>query len=176
MKRVIVIIDGSNLYHKLKSFQIHNLINFKYIDLVKKLVGRRKLIKATYYIGSIRSDNRDEKTAQLYNSQLKLFNNLFHQKIDVEKGYLMKNKDGTYHEKGVDVKMAVDLLIGAYENIYDTAIVISSDSDLVPAIKKVREKMKSIEYVGFKNKPSYGLIMNADKTILLTKLQLESLS
>ena len=84
----------------------------------------------------------------------------------------MKN-DGVFHEKGVDVKIAVDLLVGAYENLYDTAILISSDTDLIPAIQKVKQLGKEVEYIGFSHKPSYGLIKNASETRLLTKNEIE---
>ena len=67
--------------------------------------------------------------------------------------------DGNIREKGVDVKLAVDLMIGAVDNLYDTAIIISSDTDLIPAIKYIRNaKKKNIEYVGFGDTPSFGMI------------------
>lgn len=43
-------------------------------------------------------------------------------------------------EKGIDVKLATDLIVGAIDNRYDSAIVVSSDADLVPAIDWVRTK------------------------------------
>lgn len=53
-------------------------------------------------------------------------------------------------EKGIDVKIATDLLIGAMDNKYDVAAVVSSDSDLVPAIDIVRRRFhKKVEYIGF---------------------------
>ena len=82
-------------------------------------------------------------------------------------GHMLKTDN--YHEKGVDVLIAVDLLIGAYENLYHIAILVSSDTDLIPAIKKVRSMKKKIEYIGFSHKPSYGLIANSDVRRLLIK-------
>jgi len=63
-----------------------------------------------------------------------------------------------YREKGIDVKLAVDLIVGAIDNKYDTAVIVSSDSDIIPAIDWVRYRTnKKIEYVGFsiidKNNP-----------------------
>ena len=53
-------------------------------------------------------------------------------------------------EKGIDVKIAVDLMIGAMDGKYDTAILVSSDTDLVPAMDLVRLRFrKKIEYIGF---------------------------
>jgi len=86
-------------------------------------------------------------------------------------GHMLK-ADG-YHEKGVDVQIAVDILIGAYENLYDTAILVSSDTDLIPALAKARSMKKKIEYIGFSHKPSYGLITHSDIRRLLAKDDLQ---
>ncbi len=46
----------------------------------------------------------------------------------------------TYHEeKESDVQMAIDMLDLAYKNKYDKCILVSGDSDLMPAIKKILE-------------------------------------
>jgi len=81
--------------------------------------------------------------------------------------------DGVYHEKGVDVKIAVDVLVGAYEDLYDEAILISSDTDLIPVIKKVRHLEKKVEYIGFSHRPSLALQRYASLTRLVIKEELE---
>jgi uncharacterized protein (TIGR00288 family) len=78
-----------------------------------------------------------------------------------------------YLEKGVDVQIAVDLVSGAYENHYDRVILMSSDTDLLPALEKVRSKGKKITYVGFSHKPSHALIEYSDIRRLLTREDLE---
>ena len=78
----------------------------------------------------------------------------------------MKNA-GVYHEKGVDVGLAVDLLVGAYENNYDKALVVSSDTDLVPAKRKVIMLKKEVEYIGFAHLPSLGIQKYATRSRLL---------
>ena len=87
----------------------------------------------------------------------------------------MKN-EGVYHEKGVDVQIAVDLVVGAYENLYDTAMVLSSDTDLIPAMKKVLAKGKSVEYIGFGHSPSLAMQTAATVSRLLVKDDLVSFS
>ena len=53
-------------------------------------------------------------------------------------------------EKGIDVMLAIDLIVGAVEDIYDMAIIVSSDADLLPAIEWIRKtKNKQVMYVGF---------------------------
>lgn len=164
-------IDGSNLYHKLKEIDIKNIIYFQYGNLAGWLAGENRLVIAKrYYVGAVRARERDKKPIKMQENQVRLFNHLGSKSegYSIQRGYLMKN-DGVFHEKGVDVKIAVDLLVGAYENMYDTAILISSDTDLIPAIQKVRQLKKDVEYIGFSHKPSYGLIKNATETRLLTK-------
>ena len=73
----------------------------------------------------------------------------------------------------MDEKERIFILIGAYENLYDTAILVSSDTDLIPALAKAREMKKKIEYIGFSHKPSYGLITHSDIRRLLTKDDLQ---
>ena len=68
--------------------------------------------------------------------------------------------------------MAVDLLKGAYLNFYDKAFLVSSDSDLIPAILEIKSVGKKVVYVGFKHRPSYALMRNCSKSILLSKKDL----
>lgn len=46
-----------------------------------------------------------------------------------------------FEEKGSDVQLAVQLVKDASFDLYDTAIVISNDSDLQPAIDAVERHM-----------------------------------
>jgi uncharacterized LabA/DUF88 family protein len=174
IKRVAVYIDGSNLYYKLKDCEIKNITYFGYAALSQWLARERKIIAKRYYVGVVRSKEGDAKSKKMQEGQVKLFNHLQSNKeeFNVQRGYLMRS-DGAFHEKGVDVKIAIDLLAGAYEDMYDTAILISSDTDLIPAIQKVRQLGKKVEYIGFSHKPSYGLIKNANETRLLTKNEME---
>lgn len=82
-------------------------------------------------------------------------------------GHMLKSD--VYHEKGVDVLIAVDMLVGAYENFYDKIILVSSDTDLLPAILKVKQLGKEIEYVGFGHKASHAMIANCSSSYLLRK-------
>ena len=75
-------------------------------------------------------------------NQRKLLGKLQKQGWEIGFGHMLKTDK--YHEKGVDVLMAVDLLVGAYENIYDTAILVSGDGDFVPAIQRVQKLNKKV--------------------------------
>ncbi|MEK7653099.1 MAG: NYN domain-containing protein [Patescibacteria group bacterium] len=166
-ERIFILIDGNNFYHRLKELELVNLLSFDYEKLTKFLIGRRFLVSKNYYIGAIREERNNPKSKKLMIGQQKLVGKLQKDNWVVKFGHMLKTDD--YHEKGVDVQIAVDLLIGAYENFYDAAILVSSDTDLIPALAKAREMKKKIEYIGFSHKPSYGLITHSDIRRLLTK-------
>lgn len=172
--RVAVFIDGSNFYFKLKSLNLINTSSFDFKKFINWLYRDRRVIYKGYYIGVVRAESNNKKGQELRKAQIKLFNFLRSKKqcFVIKKGYLMKN-DGVYHEKGVDVQLAVDILIGAYENTYDTAIIISSDTDLLPAMEKAKALGKQIEYIGFAHQPSFAMQRYATLSRLLIKEELE---
>lgn len=170
-ERVFIIIDGSNFYHRLKELDLVNLLLFDYEKFAGFLARNRVLFSKNYYIGAIREEPNNSKSKKLMIGQQKLGGKLQKGGWTIKFGHMLKT-DG-YHEKGVDVQIAVDILIGAYENLYDTIILVSSDTDLIPALAKARSMKKKIEYIGFSHKPSYGLISHSDIRRLLTKEDLE---
>lgn len=176
-KKVAVYIDGSNFYFRLKSPQLNlkNLSKFDFRGFAKWLARDREIVSCRYYIGVIRAKEDNRKGREMRREQQRLFSHLqsSEQNFIIKRGYLMKN-DGVYHEKGVDVKLAIDLLIGAYENIYDSAILVSSDTDLIPAIKKVKFLNKDVEYIGFAHQPSFGLQKVVSLSRLLIKEDVEN--
>ena len=166
-ERVFIIIDGNNFYHRLKELKLTDLLSFDYEKFAQFLFGRRILASKNYYIGAIREERNNPKSKELMIGQQKLIGKLQKGNWVIKFGHMLKTDE--YHEKGVDVQIAVDILIGAYENLYDTTILVSSDTDLIPALAKARSMKKKIEYIGFSHKPSYGLITHSDIRRLLTK-------
>ena len=155
-------------YHRLKELGAHKLLQFDYAGFTNFLLAERTAAFRRYYIGAIREEEGNLKSKELMAAQRRLTGHLQNNGWEVMFGHMLKNR-GVYQEKGVDVQIAVDLVVGAYENQFDAAIIISSDTDLIPAIAKVRSKGKTVEYVGFSKRPSYGLIAHADERRLLTR-------
>lgn len=52
-------------------------------------------------------------------------------------------------EKGVDTLIVTDMIRLAWENAYDLAVLASSDSDLVPAVKFLSQKARKVVQAGF---------------------------
>ena len=172
MERVSIIIDGSNFYHRLKESDLKkHLLAFRYDLFASFLLSGRIGAWKRYYIGAIREERGNPKSHSLMIDQQKLIGRLTRDKWEIQFGHMLKT-DG-YHEKGVDVLMSVDMLVGAYENQYDTLALVSSDTDLIPALAKIRSMNKRVEYIGFSSLPSYGLIKHSDIRRLLTQGDLE---
>lgn len=124
--------------------------------------------KVVYYTGEIRQFEGNKKSESLYAGQQKLFTHLRNQNIEVKLGYLLMSA-GKFHEKGVDVQIAVDIVRGAIKNEYDTCYLISSDTDLLPAIQTAKDEKKKIVYVGFESFISKALSKNCSSYIILKK-------
>lgn len=72
-----------------------------------------------------------------------------------------------FREKGVDVRIAVDMVALACDGKVKTIILASSDSDLQPAIKEVRGRKVECVYLGFEAQPNKGISYTANRTILM---------
>jgi len=167
-ERVFIVIDGSNFYYKLKGLGYKHLIKFDYLSFIKWIARGRKISSSCFYIGQVREEPENEKSKQLKRNQDRFLACLKNFGLEVKTGYILKS-DKEYHEKGVDVQIAVDICMKAVRNEYDLLILISSDTDLIPAIKEVKKLAKKIEYVGFDFNPSFALIRFSDFRTLLKK-------
>lgn len=168
-EKVAVYIDGSNFYGYLKDKEINfpKGAKFNFKQFVDFLVSdKRQLVSKRYYTGVFRNFDGSDKSKSLVSGQQKFFSNLENDGFTIKRGRIMP-VDKVYKEKGTDVKIAVDLIVGAVDNLYDTAILVSSDTDLIPAISYIKYKKKKIEYVGFAHSPSLGIQKYADLSRLL---------
>ena len=81
------------------------------------------------------------------------------------------DKKYAYFVKGDDVKMSNTLLMGAVDNSYDVAIVVSGDEDFIDTIKIARERYgKKIGNAYFSKSSSSNLRAACDFTINLNKI------
>ena len=127
-----------------------------------------------YYTGTVSEKIGDKRSKEAMSKQTSLFTRLSDSHWEIKTSKLRKRleeikidervvdykeilKRGIekiqyerLREKGIDVKLATDLIVGAVDNRYDVAVVVSSDADIIPAIDWVRNrKHKKVEYIGF---------------------------
>lgn len=139
-ERVIVYVDGFNLYFGMLDAGIEG----KWLDLWQlagNLLKENQELMAVKYFTSRVSHNPDKQKRQttyleaLENSSVKLFYG--HYQSAAIECLRCGNVWATYNEKMTDVNIATEIILDAYADLYDMAMLISGDSDLVPPIKKV---------------------------------------
>jgi len=153
----MVFIDGSNLFFAM----IDNVESPKldYQKFVRRLCGtNRKLVRAYYYDAPV----KQQEDLARYQKQQRFFNALRNlEYFDVRLGRIERGR-----QKGVDVLLAVEMIKYAENEAYDTAIIVSGDSDLVPAVELVKSMGRHVEVAFFDQ--CYHLKGVADKMIVLT--------
>jgi uncharacterized LabA/DUF88 family protein len=177
--KTLVIIDGSNTYFKIKSTYPTRMshLDIDYPKLIAAKTGVNTIdLDIRYCIGKIRVNKKSkdiEKSMKLRSSQQKLFAALAKQGLSVITGFLLEDING-FREKGVDVRMAADIICSAYEKSHTGIIILSSDTDLIPAINIAKSKGITTTYLGFAIQPSIALTKTCTKTVLISQLDIEN--
>lgn len=170
--RAIIFIDGNNFYFRLKDLTVSlsgrvRLLDFSYRSFASWLIGENELVEIRYYIGALKRQMGNNKAEEMYANQQKLFAHLQQQGVVIRLGQLIQHPDRTFHEKGVDVRLSVEMIRFARENRYDLAYLLSSDTDLVAAVEEVQSFGKKVQYVGVAKRQSFGLTKVADDVRIL---------
>jgi len=148
VQRVVVYIDGFNLYYGLreKKWQRYYWLNIH--SLSEKLLSpRQELIRVRYFTARIVNSPKDPEKIKRQDAYIEALEML--PGVSVHFGKFSPRKRtcftcgarwNTYEEKMTDVNIAVEMLSDAQDNRFDTAIIVSGDSDLVGPIRAVRKR------------------------------------
>jgi len=148
--RTIAYIDGFNLYHSLSPRT--GLSGYKWLDLRKlcelSLPPKHKLIEINYFSTLAHWDAEKIKRHKHYISALETKGITFipgrFQKVRRRCHGSCQEWYKTHVEKKTDVNMAVHLLEDAVNKQYEKALILTADSDIVPAVhalKRVRPEL-----------------------------------
>jgi len=147
LERVMIFIDGSNLYHSLKD-------NFHRTDIdiggfCQKLLEKRRLIRIYYYNAIVGMKQEPER----YRSQQQFFNSVQQVPyLEMRLGRLVYTSawpSSPAYEKGIDIMLTTDLLTHSFKQNYDVAILVTGDSDYVGAIQQVKNNGQNVEVALF---------------------------
>ncbi|PCH62419.1 MAG: NYN domain-containing protein [Gammaproteobacteria bacterium] len=162
----IVYIDGYNLFYG----RLQNT-SFKWLDIFKLFQSIAKvqdpssnIIQIKYFTAPVRanfaSHGRDSVTAQ--NTYHRALNQVYQQQIEIISGYHTVEK-GTppryskpidkdnrveiwkFEEKQTDVNIALAMYRDAMHKSCEQQILVSNDSDLVPALKLINSDVQDIK-------------------------------
>lgn len=155
--RVISYIDGFNLYYGLKEMGWRRYYWLNLAELVGNLLKPgQELIRVKYFTARISAKDKDtcshlknimeakRKRQAVYLEALSTLDDLV-----IYEGHYLSNiikcrNCGHFwqspEEKMTDVNIATEILSDAFDDHFDTAILISGDSDLVPPIQSLRQR------------------------------------
>jgi hypothetical protein len=146
-QRVIVYIDGFNLYYglKAKNWQKYYWLNLHSFaaNLLKDNQLLQKVKYFTSLVSSTPSDPNKNKRQKTYIEALETLPN-----IQIFYGHYLTSPVQCYNcgyrwslpnEKMTDVNIATEMLVDSFYNNFDMALLISADSDLIAPIKKISE-------------------------------------
>jgi uncharacterized LabA/DUF88 family protein len=181
--KTVLLIDGENFKGKIKHvFKITGKDRpvwheYDFKQLFEKVLANTSIDEKIFYFARVKEHSESkEKSQQLIEEQRRLKTHLERQGFKVilsgrVRGHYETDFKGktslVFKEKGVDVKIAVDMISMACDNYVKHIILASSDSDLQPAISEIRKRGTDCTYLGFETQPNKGLTFTTNKTILI---------
>ncbi|MFA5058039.1 MAG: NYN domain-containing protein [Opitutaceae bacterium] len=152
MKRVIVLVDGLNLYHAIDNHP--NWHGFKWLNL-KSLANalimpsQETVIEICFFTSvptwNLNKHNRHRTLLRVYAD---LGIRIIEGKIRRADRKCRASCEQTYidhEEKQTDINIAIEMLRAGMEDRTDKVILITADSDQIPAIRIFREKFPAKE-------------------------------
>jgi uncharacterized LabA/DUF88 family protein len=150
MNRVSFLIDGFNLYHSVVALQKATKYKTKWLDIASlcssyiHLFGKAAQLESIYYFSAIPHhlvhSNPDKiKRHEDYLDCLKHTGVLIELGRFKQKDVYCTNCQGMllkHEEKETDVSIAIKLMEICFTNSCDTAVIVSGDTDLSPAVRR----------------------------------------
>lgn len=137
MERITIFVDNSNIF---KGFQKYN-VHVDYEKLKALIIRGRKLDAIYLYEGVVYPLSPEKKR--------------WYELLSDRSGYIIKTSfdkivNNEAIEKKVDINIAIDVVSLAYEDAYDTAVMVTGDGDFLPVVKKIKDLGKDVELWAFK--------------------------
>ena len=181
--KATLFIDGRNFLGKLEDvFQsekhtVPEWATYNFRGLLNQVLKGLEVDRQIFYFAKIKEHpDTKEKSQKLISGRRLLKTHLEKQGFLVVfsgavRGNYRKNDRGeeilVFKEKGVDISIAVDIVVAACDGKLKTAILGSSDSDLQPAIRELNKRNVESIYLGFEMMPNKGLTATTKRTILI---------
>lgn len=143
-ERLIVYVDGFNLYHGLKERTGRRLLWLDLVKLARLLRPRSTLIQVHYFTAPVLDDPPAASRQERYQLALLARNPGL---VKITQGRYQKKTRTCrscgvswiqYEEKETDVSIATTVVADAASRVVDAALIVSADSDLSPAVRTAR--------------------------------------
>src|SRR3989344_287539 len=161
-KKTVLFIDGENFLFSIARFlkagkkiqHKSDIRNISIGSIIKSALSDYSVATTKFYAAKIHVYNEHpellDKSSLIAESQRRLKRALINQDVEfIVSGHvrlqeLVRDKNGKvtrgiFKEKGTDVQIAIDMLSMACDGLLDTALLLSSDSDMQPAVKELKK-------------------------------------
>ena len=164
-ERVMIFIDGSNMYHSLRHFFKRTGLDIG--KFCQKILGKRRLVRIYYYNAQVGQKEEPER----FQEQKKFLDGVAAiPYMELRLGRLVYNNwpNTPPYEKGVDVQLATDMITHSFRGNYDTAVLVAGDNDFVGALQALKDNGKNVEVALFgKERTSMYLRNVADRVVTI---------
>ena len=147
MEKIICYIDGYNFYHATKDKPSANINLYSLAEsLLGSGVGHKgeKQLEAVKYFSAYATWRpKDMVKHRHYVGELERVGCqvvMSHFKSKITNCWQCNKQTKTHEEKETDVRITLQIFEDAVDDKFDTAFILSGDSDIVPAIQKVRAR------------------------------------
>lgn len=190
-KKSIVYIDGENFIHRaIELLEKPNkqgrkdLIGLNLVDFVSTLVSADETLEIRYYTTRVRytavPTNSHSKLSDIVNFNSKWLSRLGSQGVNIIRAGILRSRETEpcpkcgkilqyFVEKGVDVKLAIDLVVDSQKTSTESLYIISSDLDLLPAINFARHQKKEVIYIASTTAVNRAMVASTSRTLTFTK-------
>lgn len=147
MARFCFYVDGFNVYYSIQQFALrYKTPKYKWLnyqDLAKSSIGNKDTIEAIYYFSSYLSWK--PQSVARHKTYIKALRSVGVEYIQGRfkektlKCHHCHKRYKSHEEKQTDVNIAVKIVADASVDKFDKAVIVSADTDLIPAIKTVHD-------------------------------------
>lgn len=151
-ERIAVFIDGFNVYYGFKRKGWERYLWLDYRKVFDRLVRQgQELVEVNYFTALSKRDGNRQRQ-QAYLNALDIHGGIVIHEGRIESRPVKCKRCGKRshvreQEKETDVSMAVEMLVGAFRGSYDTVWLMSNDSDLVPAVRALKDQSVKVVVV-----------------------------
>jgi uncharacterized LabA/DUF88 family protein len=143
-QRAIVYIDGFNLYFGLRDSGLRRYLWLNVVALAESLLrGGQELVAVRYFTSRVSGPSAKQQRQKAYLDVLATLS----EQLSIHYGKYQESprtcrfcqrEDRVPGEKMTDVNIAVEMLTDAFQERFDTAILVSGDSDLHGPVQRIR--------------------------------------
>lgn len=188
-----VYIDGENFRHRLVGALLgerligssHEAFHFDVAAIMSIVLGH-KPEAINYYTSRVQQpkfpipEEMTRKIDSIHEVNRRWVSDLTNQGINVIKAGYLKVRDSTrcihcgektliLQEKGVDVRLATDMVLAAAQEHITHIVLLSSDADMIPAIDHVRQSGTKVTYLCFEEELNHAVSAVVDETLSYTR-------